>query len=78
MPVAIFQRNSRGEWFGFPIDIRIPYTARSLSGRPFKSSWTLLAAGRNYWGDFVLIVCGTYFTLAEAASWGPSIGDDQC
>jgi hypothetical protein len=75
--MAIFPRNSRGQIYGLPIDIRIPYTARSLSGRSYKSSWTLLAAGRNYWGDFVLIICGKYFTLAEGASWGPSIGDED-
>ena len=73
--MGLLQRNSRGQLYGFPIDIRIPYMAKSLGGGRFKSSWTLFCAGRNYWGDVILIVCGVWLTLAEGEA---PIEGDQC
>jgi hypothetical protein len=68
--VAIFHRNSRGQLYGFPIDIKAFAThTNARTGEPYVYAYPWLAIGRNHWGDFVIWFRGRSFTLIEGAPW---------
>ncbi len=63
----ILKRNSYGQLYGFPIDIRA--TSRHVNaatGKSYTYGYAWLAIGRNVDGDFVIWFRGRCFTIYEA------------